>query len=718
MFVFIKIVIIMKINKFIPIIFVLFLTFNVNAQLAEAEDFTVIDINGVEHNLFDYLDDGKYVYLNFIFNTCLECEYFVWDLNNIYNSFGCNEHELILIGINSEGDNNWLITNYVEAEDAEYDLVSGTEGGGAAVSQTYVQDYYDLEDYPVNVFIKPDRSLIYDFSVIPEDVEAQGPSYSACPDEMPIADFMGEPLIIPAGDSVLFTYLGNQEHVTSWEWEFPGSETEEFDSLNPGWITYNEPGLYDVTLTVRNDLNNTHTLTKYEYVDVKIAADTLPEANFTANQITILAGTTIHFTDLSTQHPYYWEWTFDGATPDESFDQHPQNITYNTPGFYDVELIVMNSNGFDTLLIEDYIEVIADVGELAPEVGFTADQRLVKRGSFVNFIDTTANYPTTWTWIFQGAEPNYAYTQIIPGGVQYNSTGYFDVTLSVSNSNGASIKQKKEYIVVYDSFIGQVCDTVSNMKPGEIPILYHFPGGTGYLGGQNSDNIRAYADFYKYHTFNEIYGIVIPVIKLNGTSTSPHIRIHVWDGADDKPTTELLNQRVNYSEMQANFNQIIMFDEPLQLDGPFYLGYSINYTGNDRFVVALASNRGSNGFNSLFVKKDDQWFNTKFHYDIASSTAIKPIVCLVGTDEFEADNYISIYPNPATNVINIDYDLYFKNNDFVEIFDASGRIIKQVMATPFDSRMQINVADIPNGNYFVRVFTDGKVFVDNIAILK
>lgn len=708
----------MKKNIILSLFASIFVTLNLSAQLTEAEDFTVTDIEGVEHNLFEYLDDGKYVYLNFIFNTCLECEFYVWDLNNVYNSFGCNAHELVLISINSEGNNNWLVENYVEAEGAEYPLVSGAEGGGAAVSQVYVQEFYELEDYPVNILINPDRSLIYDISVIPLDVEAQGPSYSACPGEMPIADFMGDPLIIPAGDSVLFTYLGNEEHVTSWHWEFPGSETEEFDSLNPGWIIYNEPGLYDVILTVSNDFNNTHTVTKQNYVDVKIAADTFPTANFTANQITILVGTTIHFTDLSLENPYYWEWTFDGATPGESYDQHPQNITYNTVGTFDVQLIVMNSYGFDTLLVEDYIKVIPDAGDLAPVVGFTADHRLVKRGTYVNFIDTSANFPTTWTWVFQGAEPNYAYTQIIPGGVKYNSTGYFDVTLSVSNPNGASIRQKKEYIVVYDSFISKVCDTITNMRPGEVPKAYHFPNGSGYYGGHNSDQIRAYADHYNVHTFNTIYGIIIPIIKLQGNSTNPHIRVHVWDGSDPVPTTELLNQRVNYTSLQENFNQIIMFNEALELDGPFYLGYSFNYTSGDQFAVALASNRGTNGFNSLFVRKDDQWFNSKFEYDIATSTAIRPIVCLVGMDDFSIEDYLSIYPNPADQNIYIDYNFYFKEGEFAEIFDMSGRTIKQTMAMPHDNRIVINVSDIPVGTYFVRVFAEGKLFVEKINIMR
>jgi hypothetical protein len=36
------------------------------AQPTEAEDFTITDLDGVEHNLFTYLDAGKHVYIEFI----------------------------------------------------------------------------------------------------------------------------------------------------------------------------------------------------------------------------------------------------------------------------------------------------------------------------------------------------------------------------------------------------------------------------------------------------------------------------------------------------------------------------------------------------------------------------------------------------------------------------------------------------------------------------
>ena len=81
-----------------------------------------------------------------------------------------------------------------------------------------------------------------------------------------------------------------------------------------------------------------------------------PTAAFTANQTEILVGESINFTDISTNNPTSWFWTFEGGTPPSSSDQNP-TITYNTAGIFDVSLSVSNSGGTDETIAVDYITV-------------------------------------------------------------------------------------------------------------------------------------------------------------------------------------------------------------------------------------------------------------------------------------------------------------------------------------------------------------------------
>lgn len=73
----------------------------------------------------------------------------------------------------------------------------------------------------------------------------------------------------------------------------------------------------------------------------------LPVANFTASPTTVCQGGSVSFTDLSTESPTSWAWTFPGGTPASSSAQNP-TVVYNTPGTYDVTLVATNLVGNDT----------------------------------------------------------------------------------------------------------------------------------------------------------------------------------------------------------------------------------------------------------------------------------------------------------------------------------------------------------------------------------
>jgi gliding motility-associated-like protein len=65
----------------------------------------------------------------------------------------------------------------------------------------------------------------------------------------------------------------------------------------------------------------------------------------------------VNFTDLSTNSPNLWLWSFPGGTPSTSNSQNPTNICYSATGNYTVTLIAVNSDGSDTLTQVGYITV-------------------------------------------------------------------------------------------------------------------------------------------------------------------------------------------------------------------------------------------------------------------------------------------------------------------------------------------------------------------------
>jgi M6 family metalloprotease-like protein len=167
-----------------------------------------------------------------------------------------------------------------------------------------------------------------------------------------------------------------------------------------------------------------------------------PVANFSASATVITQGDTVNFTDLSTNTPTSWAWTFDGGTPGTSTAQNP-SVTYNTAGTYTVQLIATNSAGSDTELKVDFITVNAPP---APVANFTASATTIDETQSVTFTDTSANAPDTWDWTFEGGTP--ATSTARNPIVTYNTAGTYTVTLVATNDSGSDTETKIDYITV------------------------------------------------------------------------------------------------------------------------------------------------------------------------------------------------------------------------------------------------------------------------------
>jgi len=93
-------------------------------------------------------------------------------------------------------------------------------------------------------------------------------------------------------------------------------------------------------------------------INVIEAADP-PEADFEADNTNPYLATTVNFTDLSTNNPDIWLWSFDPSTVTytggtNSGSQNPQ-VEFDLAGYYTVELTATNVSGSDTETKVDYI---------------------------------------------------------------------------------------------------------------------------------------------------------------------------------------------------------------------------------------------------------------------------------------------------------------------------------------------------------------------------
>jgi PKD repeat protein len=102
-----------------------------------------------------------------------------------------------------------------------------------------------------------------------------------------------------------------------------------------------------------------------------------PVANFSGTPTSILVGGSVNFTDLSTNNPTSWSWTFLGGTSSTSTLQNP-TVTYNTAGTYNVTLTASNSVGSNTLTKSGYITVSPNATTYCSSSGTSTSKEWIK----------------------------------------------------------------------------------------------------------------------------------------------------------------------------------------------------------------------------------------------------------------------------------------------------------------------------------------------------
>ncbi|MCB2194556.1 MAG: PKD domain-containing protein [Bacteroidetes bacterium] len=82
-----------------------------------------------------------------------------------------------------------------------------------------------------------------------------------------------------------------------------------------------------------------------------------PQPDFTASIVSSTdSQITVSFTDLSSNSPDGWYWTFEGGYPSTSTEQNP-TVTYSTSGTFDVTLLATNGGGENEMILYDYVNI-------------------------------------------------------------------------------------------------------------------------------------------------------------------------------------------------------------------------------------------------------------------------------------------------------------------------------------------------------------------------
>lgn len=264
------------------------------------------------------------------------------------------------------------------------------------------------------------------------------------------------------GTQATFTNTSQGSATISWDFGDNTSST----ATNPVH-TYQNNGIYAVTQTVTNSCGiNTSTQA------VTIAVPPVPSFTSSA-QGPICVNESMQYFNTSTFGATSVLWTFEGGTPATSTEPNP-TIVYNTPGTYDVTMVVTNANGSAQTVLQDYITV-----NPKPTVSYT----YIGDGLEVSFTQVINN-GTNHIWNFGDGQTSAANNPVHV----YNAEGTYTVTLSDVNDCGVTVYTQTITVLLTPTAGFSADDVVictdgtvqftNQSSPSVTSWLWSFAGGT------------------------------------------------------------------------------------------------------------------------------------------------------------------------------------------------------------------------------------------------
>ncbi len=203
----------------------------------------------------------------------------------------------------------------------------------------------------------------------------------------------------------------------TYQWSFGTGDVST--AANPNY-TYNNPGNYNVSLTVK-DQNNCST--------TKSVTDQIKIEKFKVNVTIpnpICTNVTVNPTVSSSYSPIFCNWNLGNGTT--STNTIP-DITYATPGNYTINLNSTNQEGCRDSMAQDVTV------NLSPTAAFSADQLKSCVPYTVNFSNSSLN-GSTYKWIINGPNGFFTTSTNTAPSVFLPDKGSYDVKLIVTAANG------------------------------------------------------------------------------------------------------------------------------------------------------------------------------------------------------------------------------------------------------------------------------------------
>ncbi|MCD6066085.1 MAG: choice-of-anchor protein [Bacteroidetes bacterium] len=516
-------------------------------------------------------------------------------------------------------------------------------------------------------------------------------------------------------------------------------------------VTAYSTGAHTLYVRSKNPTGDWSLSNKVDFTKAFIA----PVAAFTASSLTSCAPFTVNFSDASQNSPTTWAWDFDNNGTTDATSQNPSH-TYNTPGTYSVKLTVTNSSGSNTITQSSYIVVVANyhtnttasicqgdsillgghyqnsagtfqdsllstngcdsivhttlsIAPLStPSVSITSNFSIACEGDMITFnagisnggsapvyqwqingINTGTNSPTLListlndndnvsciltTNISCPSQPQDTSNQIQVSILQASA---HTITASACGSythNSITYNSSGTYTQQLTNALG--CDSVLTINLTIHPVFQVSQNLTGCAGDtlQVGSSLYTASGVYTDHftAINSCDSIITSTITIIDLDTSIYL-----NGA------QLISNQVSGTHQWFNCS------DQLPIAGA--TGVSYTPAQNGSYYVVLYNNGCSDTSGCVNINN-------------------------VGIDEAFRNGRISVFPNPGSGVITIDYSELNEPIDKLTVKNMLGQTVYEVAAEP--QHMQIQLEDLSSGTYYLQLHSGNALYKELLILNK
>ncbi len=365
---------------------------------------------------------------------------------------------------------------------------------------------------------------------------------------------------------------------------------------------------------------------------------------------------------------------------------------------------------------------------------FTASATTITAGQTVTFTNTSGgpNPITSNSWNFdvtsQGGVAPSTSSVASPGAVTYNNAGTYTVSLLVGDGTSTDSEVKNGYITVLPAG-SVVCNDITNYSGTASLLGSGGTGAFGWISGHNNYDDRAKVDKFPAPAPGLfVSSVELQFAKKHAGTPGSTISVNVWNanGTGGTPGTLLGSQTVSINSLNLYPTPTqVTFASPIAVTGAYYVGivFSANTGNSSQDSVALITNAdGETNPGTAWERwSDNSWHaysETPASWGLNMSHAITVKLCnnaITSVDEAKQELPISIYPNPAKDIVNVVFPS-LENNE-ISVYNVLGEVVYQNNRST-SNQVSINLSNQPNGVYFIKVKSGNQLITKKLMLTK